>query len=135
MAHINTPSAKQFAENPRLAPAKSRVAVVCSAANSNVTVPARQAEVASKLGCPFTAIKAQVAAISARAPVLEDDDKAPAPPGPPALSIRSAIDVSNILRFGIHEAMLRFCRKYGDVCRFANPARCVRGVLELVNQL
>ena len=55
----------------------------------------------------------------------KEHDRAPQAPGPEALSLESALDVSQILRFGIHEAMLRFNNKYGDVCRFANPARCV----------
>lgn len=55
----------------------------------------------------------------------QEHDRAPQAPGPEALSLESALDVSQILRFGIHEAMLRFNNKYGDVCRFANPARCV----------
>lgn len=38
-------------------------------------------------------------------------------PGPRPLSLTSAWDVSKILRFGIHEAMLRFFEKYGPICR------------------
>lgn len=42
-------------------------------------------------------------------------------PGPRPFSLRSAWDVSKILRFGIHEAMHRFFETYGPICRFANP--------------
>ncbi len=38
-------------------------------------------------------------------------------PGPAALSLASALDMSLILRRGIHEAMLAFSNKYGPVCR------------------
>lgn len=38
-------------------------------------------------------------------------------PGPSPISWRSLWDVSKIMRFGIHEAMLRFFETYGPICR------------------
>lgn len=76
-------------------------------------------------GCPFHSV------LGLEQPVQEDAVEEQAPiveptvvdtPGPRPLGFRSAWDVSKILRFGIHEAMLQFFATYGPICRFANPA-------------
>lgn len=101
-------------------------AVLCRIAQPDLTIDSSSSAEAS--GCPVTAVKNLFANSKAR-PLSkerqEEHDRAPQAPGPPALSLESALDVSQILRFGIHEAMLAFNNKYGDVCRFANPARYV----------
>lgn len=101
-------------------------AAMCSAAQTDLGVASPSSDEAS--GCPVSAVKRLVLNSKSKplSPERQDEhDRAPQAPGPPALSLESALDVSQILRFGIQEAMLRFNNKYGDVCRFANPARCV----------
>lgn len=97
--------------------------VLCRYAQPDLTIAEAQAPSVS--GCPLSALKSKFANLKLSKEKQEEHDRAPQAPGPPALSLESALDVSQILRFGIHEAMLRFNNKYGDVCRFANPARCV----------
>eukprot|EP00210_Caulerpa_lentillifera_P007260 g6946.t1 len=66
-------------------------------------------------GCPFHNVETEE---EIQTGVHEEIRMAP---GPRPLSLRSAWDVSKILRFGIHEAMHRFFESYGPICRFANP--------------
>lgn len=105
-------------------PRVSNRAALCRAAQTDLPVPV----IEEASGCPVSAVK-NLFKNSKSKPLSkerqEEHDRAPLAPGPPALSLESALDVSQILRFGIHEAMLRFNNKYGDVCRFANPARYV----------
>jgi hypothetical protein len=122
-SRVDNSCASAVAQRPRVSYSRAP-AVQCSAAQTDLTASAPSTPAAS--GCPVSAVKNMFANSKSR-PLSrerqEEHDRAPQAPGPPALSLESALDVSQILRLGIHEAMLRFNNKYGDVCRFANPAR------------
>jgi hypothetical protein len=64
--------------------------------------------------CPFAAVTSVLNAANEPATSPNETKR---PPGPPAFSLESALDVSHILRSGLHGAMLHFERKWGSTCR------------------
>ncbi|GMH33024.1 hypothetical protein BSKO_00858 [Bryopsis sp. KO-2023] len=90
---------------------------------SNVATPGPSSTESGSQGCPFhdtLSVQQEVREDLAERTNEVDVVKTP---GPKPLGLRSAWDVSKILRFGIQEAMLQFFATYGPVVRFANPAK------------
>jgi hypothetical protein len=84
----------------------------------NAAPPAAAADASSAsaaAGCPFAALKAQLAAVPRPQPL---PDAGAAAPGPAPFSLQSLSDVMTIFLEGLHVAMLKFSEKYGPVCRW-----------------